>query len=1108
MVTFCLAGISHYAVLVEDVTESTPVVTLDWTSVGLSTAFASSGVALLHGHSYQTHVRAYNGVGLYAEIDSDTTAVDLTPPVAGVVRDGARRSVGDISVIGTLYDISAHWSAFDEPDSAIDHYEWCVGTSPGDDDVVACRNVGLALRATAHVTNPANGVDVEALLAGAFGALAASHAAAEGGISLDGTLSETVLDLVPESTTLLPAYFSTVTAVSEVGLRTTAYSNGVQLDLLPPASGTAIDSSDPTLADVDVSTSSSSLSVAWLGFAEGQTELARFEVVVGSAPGLDDIVSATVVDAALSSTTLYNVPLQNGEIYYTTVTAIDSVGHATSATTDGVLVDWTPPVFDYVLAHDPALPEPPVVRAATDNSTLTFVWRASDAETAVQHYEIRLCKSQFQDGDPAPCAMDWTVVTVTRVDLTAPSMLPGVDYELEVKAVSLAGLSTVSTSPIVVVDDTPPTPGTVQAVSAIEATAALASSGSVQWLQPVTTQSSWDAVAVQWTGFVDDESSISSYSVCVGSAPFTSDLAPCRDVGLAQLAVLDTSAASAYQPSEGASTASVASSGNITVYFVTVKATCGAGLVSSAVSQQVQVDITPPVVDGIADGLSSQQDDAFTAVPHQLCVLVEGAQDAETGIESWEMCIGTAPGDCDVAAFGRVVAHADAELPFHSACASNLALPHGATVFPTVRVTNGAGLSTLVSTNGVKMVLENPVAGAVVDAPVSVDLQVVATGADVDAYNQRQAVAATWTAFGLGGAAPVVSYEVAVCQVAAGGDDDDMPLSFFAEIGVRLNMTFGGQVLEEGVDYQFHVRATDAAGRSTTATSDGFMIDTSPPDMGQVFVLSYGRTSSVLSAAGPHISDLPLDDGDVIRMMDLVASTEEDLAAAGAGLWHAGFSPLHVAWQGFNDAETAITSYRVCVGSSLSTPGDLVPCHTVAAPARYVVLTEEMFNATALADAKARAEAATLALASRPALPEFDPATGLVLNATNTSVPVRADTVAHVTVYGCNAGDVCTPALLSPVRIDCSAPTPRGLPVFLDRAGSVSNHSAHMHEWRAKWAPWKDPESRMAMYKVAVVDVATEEYVLEPTNVDLATEFSTTEITLVQGRDYVTEVIG
>ena len=76
--------------------------------------------------------------------------VDKTPPVTGQVWDG--RGLTDQDYSQDNWTVSAWWRGFSDDQSYIDHYEWCVGTQPGKQDVVSCHDVGLHTRTSGQMS--------------------------------------------------------------------------------------------------------------------------------------------------------------------------------------------------------------------------------------------------------------------------------------------------------------------------------------------------------------------------------------------------------------------------------------------------------------------------------------------------------------------------------------------------------------------------------------------------------------------------------------------------------------------------------------------------------------------------------------------------------------------------------------------------------------------------------------------------------------------------------------------------------------------------------------------------------------------------------------------
>lgn len=1140
--------IASYSVLVEDVTDDVPSTVLPWSNVGLRNDFAPSAIGLKHGHTYRLRLRAFNGVGTWTEIVSDGVSFDTTAPVAGTVADGAVHVHGDMSITAAVGTVAAHWSGFHDPESTLSHYVWCVGTAPGRDDVVACHDVGLALSATARFGAPAdgNGADGDApmnvgkLLEGALGAAVAEAAADVGILQADGTLSPAVLAMIPDSNARLPSYFSMVTAVSELGMTVEAYSNGVRVDTHAPLAGMVQDGYDSNEPDVDLQASSSVLSVYWLGFAEYQTSVTRFEVSVGDSPGGSNVVAPLAYPGSATSATLNGLSLTTGTRYFTTVTAVDEGGLTTSVTTDGVLVDATPPELDFIVDFDyrdvspldPSAVTRTTARNFTSDGSLVVAWHFVEPESEMQSYTVSVCPS-FLSSAQAPCPLPETNVRLTDlIELSQPGLLPGVRYAATVIATNTAGLASTATSAGFYLDDTPPAAGVVTVVDVLLAQAQVAivdaaTENMAEELAAIQQQGSWDFIAAQWTQFVDAESPIVGYRVCVGTSPQAADLVACRDVGLVNLIVMDATSADAYQAFDGESLSLRVDRGNYTTFHVTVIATNEAELETVAVSAAVQVDVSPPVAGQVFDGMTGE-DEAFSKHGSDLCVVAEGFYDLETMVDHYELCAGTTAGSCNVKAFTRVpveglreaedLANPDddpgrseleAPQPFEVLCLRGLPLSHHEEVYITVNAVNGVGRGTSVTTNGIMVVLNDPPQGSVIDAVIEPDGSVSTSGADVDVYNQRLAVGAVWGGFDGGVAAPAF-YEVAVCGAVSGCRNRDNQLSFFANVGLVTSMALAPGQLSDGEEYAWHVRVTDLAGRSSTGVSNGFVIDTSPPTGGIVHVLSYGIASSVVDPAGQPITEVELTDDAAVLMRGLLLVARSEDAQR---LWHAGFGPLHVAWNSFGDAESGVNEYTVCVGSTAQDIDDIAGCKTVGADVSRVVFKASDITPSVVAAAAEQAAAAAAALVP-PVLPVgfdedslIDPETGLLI-ADEDGAPVRAAFSAIVRVYACNRADHCSVVSAPTMAIDMSPPVAGFVSATLEYDGLNAAYSALVHEWSCRWAEFRDMESGLAFYTVAVVDVDTEEYVLEAMNVGLSRGMSTDELELVTGHRYSTEVTG
>lgn len=109
-----------------------------------------SGLSLGQGRRYFSTVRATSLLGVITTSVSDGFTVDLTPPNIGTVVNGLRYS--DLRAQMDTTAFPARWFGFNDPESAIHHYEIAITNSPQTPDESSYASVGIGLRATAIET--------------------------------------------------------------------------------------------------------------------------------------------------------------------------------------------------------------------------------------------------------------------------------------------------------------------------------------------------------------------------------------------------------------------------------------------------------------------------------------------------------------------------------------------------------------------------------------------------------------------------------------------------------------------------------------------------------------------------------------------------------------------------------------------------------------------------------------------------------------------------------------------------------------------------------------------------------------------------------------------
>jgi len=348
----------------------------------------------------------------------------------------------------------------------------------------------------------------------------------------------------------------------------------------------------------------------------------------------------------------------------------------------------------------------------------------------------------------------------------------------------------------------------------------------------VDAQSSTITLSTNWSGFADAESGIVLYEWAIGTAAGGTEVQPFTGVDTATSAT-----------STGLSLATG------TLYYVTVRATNGAGLRTAAASDGVLVDGTPPVAGTVRDGAGA--DLTYQASTTTLSASWSGFSDAETGV-MYDWAIGTSPGATDVQAFVPVGTASNA---------SNgaLALADGTTYFVTIRATNAAGLTVSAGSDGVTVDATPPSPGSVSDGASS----------DIDFQTSLTSIDASWTGFA-DAQSGVVRYEWAIGTTSGGTD-----VQAFTSAGTSTSATSSSLALSTGATYYVTVRAFSGAGLAVTASSDGVKVDATPPAAGVV-------------------NDGP--DADVDSQVSLTA--------------------ISANWTGFADAESGFLRYEWAIGTT------------------------------------------------------------------------------------------------------------------------------------------------------------------------------------------------
>ncbi|MEL1231586.1 MAG: lamin tail domain-containing protein, partial [Candidatus Neomarinimicrobiota bacterium] len=308
---------------------------VSWTSTGTDTFFTQTGLSLVEGATYYSHIRRVNSTSQPIDtVSSDGVTIDLTAPVIDAIYEGDISEDMDFQQ-STDY-LTLAWSGMDVT-SGIDKYEYAWGTTAGADDIVAW-----------FATN-------------------------------EQSAGDTVLSLQDGS-----MYFGSVRGTDAAGNQSnTLTGNGLTIDASQPIGGMVIDGDS---IDLDFTSSTTTLTASWSGFTDEGSGISEYHYAIGTEPGETQNVNWVSVgtDSLVTNSTL---TLISGITYYVSVRATDSVGNeGNTVYTNGITIDTQPPSTGNV--NDG--PEQDLEITSSTN-TLSGNWTGfNDALSGIAFYEYAI----------------------------------------------------------------------------------------------------------------------------------------------------------------------------------------------------------------------------------------------------------------------------------------------------------------------------------------------------------------------------------------------------------------------------------------------------------------------------------------------------------------------------------------------------------------------------------------------------------------------------------------------------------------------------------------------------------------------------------------------
>ncbi|KAL5015119.1 hypothetical protein ScPMuIL_009389 [Solemya velum] len=775
-------------------------------------SFTEPSLTLTSGARYSVRVGAVNRAGFVAAYDTNGVIVDISPPKIHWVRvgvlSGLEETVDQYVWQSDNQGIKAMWLATDSQ-SDIKAFSVAVGTSEGGTDVLAWTDVG---------EEP------------------------------NRYISDLVLELTDQDTEPMgPVYYVSVKAENGAGLFSEPMTSTPIVVVAKDRAGVAIDGADGSEdldsdglgIDLDFQADTNTVTVQFRGFESELHGVMSYDWAVGTEPGMEDIqpfMEAGIVhreeeDVAgegLSSSGYAQAVLSlvSGQTYYTTVRAVTNAGAVLETVTDGLTVDTSPPVISLDSVSEevsPYLTAASSVLYQSSTDTLSALWHYNDSEASVQNawysvgtvpfgqevwtrQEVGISPNLISSVDVGQILPDTTGTTLISklIRIEKPNI-----FNIWVR--NAAGLTSKLSSASVIVDTTEPVQGSVVCPSFAV---------------------SHSAVECTWTGFFDEESPIVKFYLTVGTSAGSSDvLDPVEIPGTASrytIQGLDSDFKHGH------------------TYFVMITAENAVGLTSSAFSEAINIDDTPPrfgkVIELASDYRLVSGDDAATvALNNHMCgtdsecdVLDAECQeslstvavawqpfiDEESDIQSYHLAVGTTPGGGQVQQFFKVPTAKTNHI------ITGLILKGLSKVYVSVKGVNGAGLTSVTVSDGVYMSYLSQGLPPLYHVGIW-DSEEQSTG-DINFQTDRTTIMAAWDVSG--DPCPVVKYEWAVERM------DGLTVQEFVDTEGQTSRSNDELEMNNEERYFSLLRVTNALGYQYTLRSDGVTVLKDPLRPGQVFV--------------------------------------------------------------------------------------------------------------------------------------------------------------------------------------------------------------------------------------------------------------------------------
>ncbi|XP_062589946.1 uncharacterized protein LOC134251560 [Saccostrea cucullata] len=518
-------------------------------NVGLQTSVFIPNLNLTNGMTYFATVKAFDRAGHVTVVSSPGKTLDVTPPDIGTIFIGNPKS--QTATLSTD-NVFVHWEGFGDNESGLKQILIGVGSSNVSTDILEFYPV-------------------------------------------DGEFVEIQL---PEFMTDGYQYYILLKIVNHADLSVIAASEAFLFDRTPPLRGLV---QDGLTDDVDFQNDTGKYACHWSGFLDSHTGIQYFEVGIGTQPFNFDVFPASNVGLLTDFT--WNSIFEPGVKYFATVTACNHAELCTSVSSDGVIMDNSPPIPGLIHVgfsdqHEPFMPY---------NNSISASWVGFvDPHSDIDHFEWCLGTS------PGYCQIVAfeNIMLSNRVTRTGLHLPHSTDLYLTLRAFNQAGLVTERTSPKFQVDPSPPV--LVQKPEFITGAHGLSLINGTQF--------DGSLITIRWL-FQDRESSIIKHHIILISSRNGHVMFEKNEIGSQTHITIKSSNETLLRDGDS--------------YVAKVTSCNGAGLCTFATSSTLLIDSSPPSLGGFMNPLLWHNNGTTTTIH----LAWYGFVDNESGLQKYTISV-------------------------------------------------------------------------------------------------------------------------------------------------------------------------------------------------------------------------------------------------------------------------------------------------------------------------------------------------------------------------------------------------------------------------------------------------------------------------------------